>query len=61
MYRNLQANPIIQEIWCIPYENICLNGILDARCIATFPDGIPQDAYIVYSPSEEGLCLAIMC
>lgn len=57
MYRELQTNPITNnnDIWCVPYKNLRLNENTNAKCIDIFPNGIPDDAAVVYSSSEEGI------
>lgn len=54
MYTQLQTNPTINNIWCIPYENLRLNTNTNARCIEVFPN-IPNDAIVIYSSSDEGI------
>ena len=57
MYQNLQVNPIINDIMCVPYEELRdLNTNTNNRCLETFPQGIPNNATItVYSPSNNGI------
>lgn len=54
MYVELHPNPIINEIMCVPFENLRLNDNTYERCVQTLGN-IPDDAIIVYSPSEEGI------
>lgn len=55
MYQNLQVNPIINGIMCVSYEELSLNTNTNNRCLETFPQGIPDNATIVYSPSDNGI------
>ncbi len=55
MYQNLQANPIINGIMCVSYEDLCLNTNTNNRCLEVFPRGIPDNATIIYSPSDDGI------
>ena len=54
MYVELHPNPIINEIMCVPFENLRLNDNTYEKCVQTFRN-IPDDAIIVYSTSEEGI------
>ena len=55
MYQNLQVNPIINGIMCVSYEELSLNTNTNNRCLETFPQGIPDNATIIYSPSDNGI------
>ena len=52
MYIELHPNPIINEIMCIPFETLRLNDKTYEKCVQTLGNDIPDDAIIVYSPSE---------
>lgn len=55
MYQNLQVNPIINDIMCVSYEVLSLNTNTNNRCLETFQQGIPDNATIIYSPSDNGI------
>ena len=55
MYQNLQVNPVINDIMCVSYEELSLNTNTNNRCLETFPQGIPNNATIIYSPSDNGI------
>lgn len=55
MYQNLQANPIIKNILCVSYTTLQLNENTNRCCAEVFPQGIPDNATIVYSPSDKGI------
>lgn len=50
MYTQLQTNPTINDdLWCVPYEYMYPNDAI------VFPNGIPNDAFVIYSSSDEGI------
>lgn len=55
MYQNLLVNPVINGIWCVSYETLQLNENTNRRCNETFPQGIPNNAVIIYSSSDNGI------
>ena len=55
MYQKLQTNPVIKDLWCIPYETLRENLNTKERCLNVFPQGLPDNSNIVYSSSEEGI------
>lgn len=55
MYRELNPNANINEIMCIPFENLRLNDKTYEKCVEVFKNDILDDATIIYSPSEEGI------
>ena len=55
MYIELHPNPIINGIMCVPFENLRLNDSTHEKCVEVFKNTIPDNATIIYSPSEEGI------
>ena len=55
MYRELNPNANINEIMCIPFENLRLNDKTYEKCVEVFKNDIPDDATVIYSPSEKGI------
>jgi len=55
MFQRLQENPTINGIMCVPYSNIMRNDNARQRCIDVLGNIIPNEAVIVYSPSDDGI------
>lgn len=55
MFQRLQENPTINGIMCVPYSNLMLNDNTRQRCMDVLGNNIPNEAVIVYSPSDDGI------
>lgn len=53
MFTELQTNPVINDLWCIPYETLSKNPSTKEKCLTTFPHGLPDNSNIIYSSSDE--------
>lgn len=60
MYQNLQGSPTINDIWSVPYSNLRLNSATNEKCINAFPKGIPEDAFVVYTSSQDNKGIVVL-
>lgn len=55
MYKELQTNPIINDIWCVPFGNLRLIVSTNEKVLQVFEQGLPDNSYIVYTDSDDSI------
>ena len=51
MYKKIQIEPTIKDIWSIPFDNLKLNDQTKNRCEELFGDDMDDNAIVIYSTS----------
>ena len=52
MYKKIQIEPTIKDIWSIPFDNLKLNEQTKNRCEELFGDDMDDNAIVIYSTSR---------
>jgi hypothetical protein len=55
MYKKIQIEPTIKDIWSIPFDNLKLNEQTKNRCEELFCDDMDDNAIVIYSTSDDGI------
>lgn len=50
MCKKLQVNPIINDLLCVPFENLHLNDNTCENCVEVFKNDILDDATNIVTP-----------
>lgn len=55
MYKKIQIEPTIKDIWSIPFDNLKLNEQTKNKCEESFGDDMDDNAIVIYSTSDDGI------
>lgn len=55
MYKKIQIEPTIKDIWSIPFDNLKLNEQTKNRSEELFGDDMDDNAIVIYSTSDDGI------
>lgn len=55
MYRKIQENPIINDLWIIRFDVLSSDSKAKLECESCFPNELNDDSVIIYNPSDDGI------
>ena len=55
MYKKIQIEPTIKDIWTIPFDILKLNEQTKNKCEELFGDDMDDNAIVIYSTSNDGI------
>ena len=59
MYKKIQIEPTIKDIWSIPFDNLKLNEQTKNRSEELFGDDMDDNAIVIYSTSNDGIIVLV--
>lgn len=55
MYKKIQENPIINDLWIIRFDVLSSDSKAKFECEHCFPKELNNNSVIIYSPSDDGI------